>query len=86
MYNYPQITKLVKPAFKCKITSLAFHFILKMPENSPETSNIYKLITHYRKFVIFDWNARPKTRLACILSYFGLKLTKKIFMLLDRRK
>lgn len=86
MYAYPNITKLVIPAFKCKITSLAFHFILKMPETSLETKEIYKLITRYRTSVIFDNNARLKTRLACILSYLGLRLTKTVFKILDKRE
>ena len=86
MYQYPYITKLVKPAFKCKITSLAFHFVLKMPENSFETKELFRLIKSYRNAVIFNCNARLKTRLACILSYLGLNLTKTFFKFLDKRR
>lgn len=86
MFNYPEITNLVMSAFKCKIVSLAFHFVLKMPIANLKTKKLYKLIIENRKAVLFDHNARPKTRLACLISYLGLSITKKVFTLIDKRK
>lgn len=86
MHNYPEITNLVIPAFKCKIISLTFHFILKMPVDNVITKMLYKSIVKKRKDVLLDHNARFKTRLACLISYLGLPVTQKIFRLIDTRK
>lgn len=86
MHNYPEITNLIVPAFKCKIISLTFHFILKMPIDSMRTKMLYRLIVENRKSVLFNHNARLKARLACLISYLGLSATQKIFRLIDTRK
>lgn len=86
MHNYPEITNLVVPAFKCKIVSLTFHFILKMPIDDIATQMLYKLIVENRKAVLFNHNARFKARLACLVSYLGLPATQKIFRFIDKRK
>lgn len=86
MYDYPDITNQVTSAFRCKIVSLAFHFVLKMPSNNVYTQELYQYITRYRRKILIDFKARRKTQLACLVSFLGLSVTQAIFRKIDKRK
>lgn len=86
MYDYPEITNQVVSAFRCKIVSLAFHFVLKMPSNNACTQELYQFIVRYRRQILFDFQARRKTQLACLISFLGLFITQAIFRKIDKRR
>lgn len=43
-------------------------------EQEEKISHIYSNLKMYRSKVIFDSNAQMRTRIACIISYFGIKI------------
>ena len=63
----------VKRALDSRITSLAFHILIEIPaKNKYYRNKLFDIIKKKRKNVLFDKNARTKTRVACLLSYWGL--------------
>lgn len=85
MQQHPEITKEMSCAYRCKMASLAFHFLMKMPMNYDKKAEFAVYVKENRFRVIFDGNARLKTRLACLLSYMGVPITKMIFKLIGKR-
>ena len=86
LQQYPEITNQVEKAHKCKLASLAFHFIMKMPVNYTRKNELWKYVKNNRFGVILDGNARMKTRVGCALSYLGIPLMKKVFALVSNRE
>lgn len=75
----------IKKSYQCRMVSFACHLLLKMPKNYNKRKIIEKLLYTNRKDVLFDLHARPKARLACLISYLGFPFLKVIFKLVDKR-
>lgn len=70
----------VSKAINCRIVSLLFHLLLGMPAEGEE-GKIYiikSLLHKYRWGVLTDLHARPKTKIAIIISYISIRLVRKI--------
>ena len=76
----------VLPAYRSRYLSFCMHLLLKAPTNYDKSYLLWDRIKRYRWSVICDNNARNKTRIAAILSYFGLGIVKIVFALVDKRK
>lgn len=85
MELHSEITDKVHKAFRCKQASLAFHFIMKMPLNYAKKNDLWKYVTTNRWMVIWDNNARLKTRIGCLLSYLGIPFMKIVFKIISNR-
>lgn len=85
MELYPEITNKVHKAFRCKQASLAFHFIMKMPSDYEKKDDLWKYVTDNRWMVIWNNDARMKTRIGCLLSYLGIPFVKKVFKIISKR-
>lgn len=73
-------------ALHCKIVSFAFHILFQMPIGMEERRIFISKIKQYRLEVLFNGKARSKTRIACLLSFWGFTLTQKIFKRITNRK
>jgi len=68
------VNRKIQKAIKCRIESFAFHVLLEIPSIEKEyIQNLFNYIRKYRANVLFDKNARKKTRVACLMSYLGYK-------------
>lgn len=68
--SMPQKTQ---KALNCRIVSLLFHILLDVPFYQNQIRiNIVRKIKKMRLGVLFDPKARNKTRVACLLSLFGM--------------
>ncbi len=68
----PQMKKSVQKALICRIVSFAFHILLDVPKEEKDARKLLlRTIRKYRNSIINDKNSRKKTKMACILSYFG---------------
>ena len=85
MDSYPEITNKVPNSFKCKKTSLALHFIMKMPSDYIRKEELWEYVKQNRWKVIWDNKARLKTRIGCLLSYLGISFMKSIFKIVSNR-
>lgn len=85
MQQHPEITNEIPCAYRCKMASLAFHFLMKMPMDYDKKDELADYVKKNRLRVFFDGKARLKTRLACLLSYMGMPVTKMIFKLIGKR-
>ncbi len=85
MQQYPDITNPILNAFRCKQASLAFHFIMKMPYDYNQKGLLWKYVRDNRWMVIWNRKARLKTRIGCLLSYLGIPVMKRIFLLVSAR-
>lgn len=85
MEQYPDITNPIQSAFRCKQASLAFHFIMKMPNDYNQKDKLWKYVRDNRWMVIWNRRARLKTRIGCLISYFGIPIMKKIFLFVSAR-
>lgn len=86
MESRQDIISQVPKAYKCRMLSFAFHILLKMPEDFSSKEILFNRIRSYRKTVLLDNKARFNSRVAALLSYFGLDLMKRVFTLIDKRK
>lgn len=80
---------LIRPimkSYQCRMVSFACHLLLKMPKNYSKRYLIKDLLYKNRRTVLLDNQARPKARLACLISYFGFSALKFVFKFVDRRK
>lgn len=73
-------------SYKCRMISLSYHMLLKMPEDYYKRYVFENMIRDYRREVLFDSKARKKARLACLASYLGFGTVKCLFSVVDRRK
>lgn len=85
LQSHPEITDELGKAFRCKLASLAFHFLMKMPDDYARKGELWKYIADNRWCVIWDRNARMKTRVGCALSYLGIPTMKRIFEYVSKR-
>jgi glycosyltransferase involved in cell wall biosynthesis len=76
----------VLPAYQSRYLSFCMHLLLKAPKGYDRIGVLWDRIKKYRKPVILDGRARPKARIAAILSYFGVDVLKFAFKLVDKRK
>ena len=77
--------RYVQRSYKCKMVSLAFHLILKAPYGYSRTDELWHRIRENRISVIWDKDARRKTRIACFLSFCGINCLKWFFNIVDKR-
>lgn len=73
-------SKKVSKAINCRIVSLLFHLLLGMPAEGEE-GKIYiikSLLHKYRWRVLTDLHARPKAKIAIIISYISIRLVQKL--------
>lgn len=73
-------------ALHCKIVSFAFHILFQMPIGMKERSIFITKIKQYRSEIVFNKNAKGKTRLACLLSFLGFTFTQNLFKRITIRK
>lgn len=75
--------KVLKPIIKslnCRIASFSFHLMLQMPEGYQGRWEFEKRIRRVRWEILTNRRARIKTRVACLLTYFGdFEIVQKIF-------
>lgn len=86
MEEHNEVLFPIIKSYKCRMISLAYHMLLKMPENYEKRYVFEDIIRNYRREVLFDSKARKKARLACLASYLGFGTVKVLFWLIDRRK
>lgn len=58
-------------SINCRILSLLFHLLFETETKSVHEQEIFRLIKKYRFSVIKDKNARKKTKIALLISFFG---------------
>ena len=80
-----EILKPVEKPFRCRKLSLYFHVILSMPVNEKNVDVLWAYIKKNRWRVICDSNARKKCRIAALVSYFGIGMTKFLFTFVNNR-
>ena len=75
--EYPNL----KSAAECRYISTICNILFQIKDNSyiQERKFLWKEICKYRKNIIKDKNAREKTRMAMVLSFFGYKIMKFIY-------
>ena len=78
--------KGVSRALKSKLCSFCFHLVLKMPKGYSKGEILYDYIRQVRLDVLLNSKARLKNRIACIATYFGWNITRRLFSFVDRRK
>lgn len=76
----------VSRALKSKLSAFSFHLLLKMPNDYDKGAILMEYIKKVRWTVVCNYKARMKTRLGCLCSYFGFRITKLLFIIVDRRK
>lgn len=81
-----QIVEKIQKAYRCRVISLAFHLLFKVPSNYYRTNEILNTIKQNRYHVMTDKNARLKARIACFVSYFGMPITRLLFKFANRRR
>lgn len=80
------LTSQVLPAYRSRYLSFCMHLLLKAPEDYYKMDVLWNKVKSFRLPVILDRRARPKARVAAILSYFGLSVLKAAFKFVDQRK
>lgn len=76
----------VLPAYRSRYLSFCMHLLLKAPNNYDNIDILWNKIKEFRVPVILDKKARPKARVAALLSYMGVSFLKFAFKLVDQRK
>lgn len=76
--NAPQFKK----ALSSRILNFSFHILLSMPFDNENRLFLINKINSYRSTVIKDKEAKMRSRITCLLSYFGInnitRVLKKI--------
>lgn len=80
------LIKPVEKAFNCRMLSFAAHLLLKTPKDYDKKYILWDKIKKYRWGVLTDCKARPKARVAALISYCGLNAMLIAFKLVDKRK
>lgn len=86
MESHKELLQPIIKSYYCRMLSFAFHLLLPMPEEYEDRAFFIDMIKSYRKYVLFDRKARPKARVAALLSYLGMGVLKLFFRLVDKRK
>jgi len=68
-------------ALNCRLLSAYFNILMQTESNSPYESELWNEIIKLRRNVLFDYKGRRKARFACLISYLGLSIIRKIFAL-----
>lgn len=76
----------VLPAYRSRYLSFCMHLLLKAPSGYSKSYLLWNRVKEFRWSVICDKHARPKARIAAVLSYLGLGVVKRVFALVDNRK
>lgn len=66
-------------SYNCRMVSFVFHLLLQMPEGYEHRKDFEQRIRKMRWSVLMDKKARKKARMACLMSFFGLGIVRKIF-------
>lgn len=74
------------PALKCRLLSSYCNIYFQIPAGNPNEALFRKRIFEFRKEVLLNKDARPKARLACLLTYMGMPVVRFVFNYLNRRK
>ena len=75
-------------AYYCRRTSFLFHILLQMPNSlayHKQRHHLFQMIKQYRWSVLTDTHARVKTRLACLLSFGGIRFVSFFFSMISHR-
>lgn len=86
MNSYEKKLADISVAMKSKLSAFCFHLLLKMPYGYEKEYILKYYIKDVRWVVVCNGKARLKTRLACLSTYLGFGVTKKLFYFVDRRK
>ena len=70
--NFP----LAKKSSLCRHVSICFNLLRQTEKNNSVRGLLITEIKTYRGTIFFDLHARPKTKIACLLSLFGFNLFK----------
>lgn len=76
--NAPQF----KRPLSSRILNFSFHILLSMPFNNENRSLLIDKIKSYRLTVIKDKEAKMKSRIICLLSYFGINNVTRILKII----
>lgn len=75
-------------AYFCRRTSFLFHILLQIPNSQAyheQRQRLFKIIKQHRWLVLTDIHARVKTRLACLLSFGGIRFVSFFFSMISHR-
>lgn len=86
MEEHKYLLQPIIKSYMCRMVSFAYHLLFKMPNDYEKRYVFENIIKQYRIKVLFDSNARKKTRIACFLSLFGFNTVKFVFGFVDRRR
>jgi len=75
-----------KRSFDCRIISFLFHILMRLPKTNTGRIIVIHKIKKYRFNVLLDPNARFKTRIACLLTYFDIDFMNVFFSIINRRR
>lgn len=84
--DHCDLVSQVIPAYRSRYLSFCMHLLLKAPDNYEKMNILWDKVKEFRMPVIFDRRARPKARIAGLLSYFGMGVLKQAFKFVDQRK
>ena len=79
------LTPIIK-SYQCRMVSFACYLLLKMPRDYKNSDVIVNLLIKNRRTVLLDYKARPKARVASVLSYMGFPFLKWVYSFIDSRK
>lgn len=86
MDQYQNVLQPILKSFICRKVSFSFRMLLKMPKGYEKAYYFIDIIETNRLSVLLDSKARLKTRLACFISYFGIRPLRSLFKIIDKRK
>lgn len=72
-------------ALKCRLISAYLNILLRMEKDNTYINLFWERIKLYRWDVLKDINGRKKTRIACLISYFGLNTVRFFFSIIRNR-
>lgn len=74
--------KTIISAAVCKHLSVCFDLFMQCNGLEPYSSQLFREIKKYRFKVIFNKKSRLKNKIACMISYFGEKVSLKLLRLM----
>ena len=86
MDRYQELPLPIMKSYICRKVSFSFRMLLKMPDGYGRGYYFKDIIKANRLTVLLDSKARVKTRLACLISFFGTGALKSLFKFIDRRR
>lgn len=67
-------------AIDCRILNFLFHLLFETEKNSDYENTIFIMIKKYRLKVLKDFNARKKTTISILLSFFGISVLRFFYI------